>query len=567
MKRMLRYAAENGYDKLAWTTGEQQADRYALGGVVRKIQSYVNDDGTRHVMINFKSGNGLTCDIDGKGEIVATSGHTQGIITEGQSLSEVVGKELAQKIIDGKGDVVQNKWVDDREVRELSGETLRLGGEGMRGFYDEILPRFMNKYGKKWGVKVYDIELPNVEEAGRHMWAVDITPEMKESVMKGQVMFSKEDEEFNRQIDGLNEKNKDNIVLSLGRPSKILVDAGVQDKPMKLYGNKLLKKQKKHGFKLEELYNLPSAVADPIAVFNNYKTEGNRSVLTELKTKNGNFLVSVELGKDGDVDFNVVLSVFGKGGDRIEDWFKRGYSTYINEKKVKDFLSHQSAPIAAAAAKSSPYLNTKVRKLFELNKLFGEKLFIRTNNFKKWFGEWEKEPEKASKVVDEKGEPLVVYHDTNSTIWRNRETGENFDDLDWKQKQYRQEEASQEEWEKNWQEEDFYTFDNTQHGRQSVEVPGFFFSPTASPYHEYGKRRIAAYLNIKNPIIDPEIPNRGVTDTAGRDAIEEWIRQGYDGMIRTDGEGHIEEYVAFYPEQIKSATTNNGDYSKNNPDI
>lgn len=62
----------------------------------------------------------------------------------------------------------------------------------------------MNKYGKKWGVKVYDIELPNVEEAGRHMWAVDITPEMKESVMQGQVMFSKEEEykkEVAQQID------------------------------------------------------------------------------------------------------------------------------------------------------------------------------------------------------------------------------------------------------------------------------------------------------------------------------------------------------------------------------
>ena len=31
MKRMLRYAAENGYDKIAWTTGDQQADRYNLG--------------------------------------------------------------------------------------------------------------------------------------------------------------------------------------------------------------------------------------------------------------------------------------------------------------------------------------------------------------------------------------------------------------------------------------------------------------------------------------------------------------------------------------------------------
>ena len=35
---------------------------------------------------------------------------------------------------------------------------------------------------------------------------------------------------------------------------------------------------------------------------------------------------------------------------------------------------------------------------------------VRTNEFKKWFGDWENNPNAASKVVDENGEPLVVYH-------------------------------------------------------------------------------------------------------------------------------------------------------------
>jgi len=37
---------------------------------------------------------------------------------------------------------------------------------------------------------------------------------------------------------------------------------------------------------------------------------------------------------------------------------------------------------------------------------------VRTPKFKAWFGDWEKDPENASKVVDENGEPLVVYHGT-----------------------------------------------------------------------------------------------------------------------------------------------------------
>jgi hypothetical protein len=37
---------------------------------------------------------------------------------------------------------------------------------------------------------------------------------------------------------------------------------------------------------------------------------------------------------------------------------------------------------------------------------------VRTPEFKAWFGDWENDPENASKVVDENGEPLVVYHGT-----------------------------------------------------------------------------------------------------------------------------------------------------------
>jgi GNAT superfamily N-acetyltransferase len=37
---------------------------------------------------------------------------------------------------------------------------------------------------------------------------------------------------------------------------------------------------------------------------------------------------------------------------------------------------------------------------------------VRTKAFKDWFGDWENDPENASKVVDENGEPLVCYHGT-----------------------------------------------------------------------------------------------------------------------------------------------------------
>jgi hypothetical protein len=40
---------------------------------------------------------------------------------------------------------------------------------------------------------------------------------------------------------------------------------------------------------------------------------------------------------------------------------------------------------------------------------------VRTDNFKAWFGDWENDPANASKVVDENGEPLVMYHGSKAT--------------------------------------------------------------------------------------------------------------------------------------------------------
>ena len=173
MKRMLRLAAEEGYDYVAWTTGDQQAERYNLANVIHGIRVYPNADGTFFIQTESADG------------------------TEQQSfdnvpkekLQDYIGKELAVRVANGENKTYDNYRKSDVQV--FRGLDLKVGGEGMKGFYDDILPRFMNKYGKKWGVKVSDITLPNVEEAGRVMHAVPVTQDMKDSVMEGQTMFRK----------------------------------------------------------------------------------------------------------------------------------------------------------------------------------------------------------------------------------------------------------------------------------------------------------------------------------------------------------------------------------------
>jgi hypothetical protein len=176
MKRMLRYAAENGYDAIAWTKGDQQAERYDLSKSVERIDA--EDNNVEEASDGAPIAKNIT--IRTSNWPIHLYVDANGVIRGGQyanhQLSEVVGKGIAEKLMQ-KGDV------------SLSGDGLRIGGEGMKGFYDEMLPRFMNKYGKKWGVKVQDVTLPFVEEAGRTMHSVDVTDSMRDSVMQGQSMF------------------------------------------------------------------------------------------------------------------------------------------------------------------------------------------------------------------------------------------------------------------------------------------------------------------------------------------------------------------------------------------
>ena len=186
--------------------------------------------------------------------------------------------------------------------------------------------------------------------------------------------LDKVNERFNEQLGTLTEKNADSVVFSLGLPSAVLKSAGVENKPMKLYGNKVMRKMRKHGFALEELRDLPRAVADPIAVFNNYGKDGNRSILTELHTANGNFLVTIGLGKGkDDIDFNIVSSVFGKDDDNIVDWLNRDLATYISKEKALNYLHHSAL---RAVTSDGPRLSTaaKVVKNFVNPKVFDENI-------------------------------------------------------------------------------------------------------------------------------------------------------------------------------------------------
>jgi hypothetical protein len=141
MKRMLRWAAENGYDKLAWTTGEQQAERYN--------QLLRNIDTIRWEKSPEKEG---TYDVAAvqKGR---TIGSFEGL--DKDALIQHVGKNMAAEILESP-----------HEMGSLTGKDISIGGSGMKGFYDKMLPDFLNRYGKRWGAKVGEAEIRLPSELG-----------------------------------------------------------------------------------------------------------------------------------------------------------------------------------------------------------------------------------------------------------------------------------------------------------------------------------------------------------------------------------------------------------------
>lgn len=247
---------------------------------------------------------------------------------------------VVQAKLSGKRTVVLSRW--DRPMRIVPNSEVA----------DEIVKMFN---GRKITMPS-NVVTPELRAELEKRGVPFVETDNKGNRIKGSVEFSigeglsEVNEKFNEDLSRLTEANADSITLSLGRPSRILVAAGVIDKPMKLYGNKVIKKMKKHGFELEELRDLPRAVAEPIAVFNNYGEDGNRAILTELKTADRHILVSLVVGKDGvDADFNIVSSVFGKGQDNIVDWITKGYLTYINKEKALQYLHFSESSIPEAS--------------------------------------------------------------------------------------------------------------------------------------------------------------------------------------------------------------------------
>jgi hypothetical protein len=184
-KRLLRMAVEGGYDTIAWTTGEQQTERYNLSHQVRRLSLISNgkDSGTYNLVIEGADGQELR-----------EYSHSGKRVTP-QELENLIGKESAKNMIAGAnakaGPTHQtSEWYDS------SPEDLKVGGEGMKGFYDKILVDFANTYTKKWGTSVGESQLDVGNGKTETVHILPITDSMRASVEEGQYLFDRAGETY-----------------------------------------------------------------------------------------------------------------------------------------------------------------------------------------------------------------------------------------------------------------------------------------------------------------------------------------------------------------------------------
>jgi hypothetical protein len=172
LKRALKEAVDKGYDRIGLTTGKQQAERYDLSKQISKVyysppdSKQANKYGTV-----FKA-------FDSRGNEIINKSVTP------EELPDIVGKEVAKKLLDAES--------NSMGVKALEGVDLQVGGEGMKKYYDEIYPAFLNKQGKKYGAKVGETRIKTGRgvPGGETVRYLDITPEMRKAVQKGQPLFT-----------------------------------------------------------------------------------------------------------------------------------------------------------------------------------------------------------------------------------------------------------------------------------------------------------------------------------------------------------------------------------------
>ena len=295
-----------------------------------------------------------------------------------------------------------------------------------------------------------------------------------------------------------------------------------------------------HELSLQDLKQLPRALENPIAIIHSPQKPGTSLIaIIQMRSKNGKQVISA-VYVDGAgtyngkvIDSNAVTTIHGRNNavrmlaQAIQLETQGATAVYwLDKKRSQSLLQGSSSQLTTplihdgfyhSIRESGARVNGKIENVTQ------------SLQFKRWFGDWEKNPNRASKVVNEDGTPKVVYHGTN---------------------------------------QEFHTF-QSQNG-------AYFFSESQD-YAESmaeergGDRVIQAYLDMRRPLRVEMQPGEFSDPNDEAKCLREAKAKGHDGVIFTLRTGNelVDDtfYAVFDSAQIKSATENIGTFDKAERDI
>jgi hypothetical protein len=515
LKRIAMMAVEGGYNKVAFVNGQQSADRYDLSkqiesiGYDPKAQRLEAYDSMRNRVVNESN---VTSD----------------------KLEDYIGKEVAQRLL--ATEPVMGKHL-------LDGEDIKVGGEGMKTFYDQIVPQALNKLlpkigGEKLGaVNIGSMDTTQgregdallaqlgVEVEGKRpptQPGFDVTDKMRETVSKGVPLFSRD------------RKQTETPAFKAWFGDSKVVDA--DGNPLVVYTGtskdvdfKAFKIPKNGAWFTADKYTASAYALENDSM--DIKTEDYRT-FTKVNTASRVMPVYLRIEKLYTPTYDEMTAMIrasnykreqGNLFDRVRregfDGVDMGNGVYVvigDPTQIKSAIGNDGTfdPSKKDITKS------RDRKVPD------------TKEFKAWFGD--------SKVVNARGEPLVVYHGSSA--------------------------------------KGIAVFES-EDGR-------FYFTDSKSVADKYGRKRgarknaetYAVYLSMQNPEVFDMQGESWYDQDVGADVynyIMDAMEDGRDGVILenfVDGATKSSAepstiYVVFKPEQIKSATDNEGTFDGTNPDI
>lgn len=319
----------------------------------------------------------------------------------------------------------------------------------------------------------------------------------------------------------------------------------------------------------EEAYKQDSSKAGAYHFFNTVDIGGigafdvNVTAIKYVKEQEGNVLYTLELT----IENPAARGAASREG-RLPTPFKDRVSTR-NLSSYRSFVEKEKAAVRKKAVADGTFM--KAPNGANTNLTEDQWLAVRTAAFKNWFGDWEHDPQNASKVVDENGEPRVVYHGSHQWF-----TSFN----DGKQRQQSGAPAGT-----------IFANDNREiavsfadyYGGHADEV---ILDPNDErhPRYSWGIYREGGiydlFMNIRNPLVVDFEGRPWLDSSKGGDInalCSKAKESGHDGVIALNivdaGLNDQEnvpastDYVAFDSVQVKSATQNRGTYDPKNPDI